>query len=168
MKTLNPSPVPIRLETVSGPAYGILANLLREAATTADDVASSAATNGHDGQAADWRAVRDALRQAATEALVPRGGTGRPRCRRCGVDCPSCGRQDRRRVEPYAAGSVAIGWVLEYDGRDQEVVDWRRERPVGPDGEPRIRIMFRDNPVHPVGEVTQTVYRVMPEFGSAD
>lgn len=90
MKTLNPSPVPIRLGTDNIYAYSALAAALREAAAGADDAATSAADNGHGDQAADWGAVRDALRQAATEALVPRGGTGRPRCRRCGIDCPTC------------------------------------------------------------------------------
>lgn len=99
MKTLNPSPIPIRLDTDSIHAYSILAGLLREVAQTADDVAASAATNGHDGQAADWRAVRDALRKASTEAFVPRGGTGLPRCRRCGIDCPTCTPQPERSVD---------------------------------------------------------------------
>lgn len=90
MKTLNPSPVPIRLTSDSIRVYRMLAALLSEAARNADRAASDEQTVGSAAIAADWGVVRDALRQAATEALVPRGGTGRPRCRRCGIDCPTC------------------------------------------------------------------------------
>lgn len=96
---VNPSPVPIRLRSATAGAYLALNRALREAADQAERVAAAFATP--DGPtadltaaqqqgAADWRAVRDALRNAATEALVPRGGTGRPRCRRCSIDCPYC------------------------------------------------------------------------------
>lgn len=106
---VNPSPVPIRLRSATAGAYLALNRALREAADQAERVAAAFATP--DGPtadltaaqqqgAADWRAVRDALRNAATEALVPRGGTGRPRCRRCSIDCPYCS-------PPPAAGDRA-------------------------------------------------------------
>lgn len=96
---VNPSPVPIRLRSASAGAYLALNRALREAADQAERVAAAFATpegatadltEAQRQGAADWRAVRDALRNAATEALVPRGGTGRPRCRRCSIDCPYC------------------------------------------------------------------------------
>lgn len=96
---VNPSPVPIRLRSATAGAYNALNRALREAADQAERVALAHATpDGPTAEltdeqrqnAADWRAVRDALRTAATEALVPRGGTGRPRCRRCAIDCPYC------------------------------------------------------------------------------
>lgn len=96
---VNPSPVPIRLPMATLGTYAALANVLRDAADIAESRAYAAATPGSPRAeltrvqretVRELRAVRDALRTAATEALVPRGGTGRPRCRRCGVDCPHC------------------------------------------------------------------------------
>lgn len=87
---LNPSPVPIRLNEHSIESYVLLANLLRNAATQAEDAASIAAP----ARAFLLRGVRDSLRQAAQEALVPRGGTRRPRCARCGIDCVNCSPTD--------------------------------------------------------------------------
>lgn len=93
---LNPSPVPIRLSSPSAGVYAKLTELLREAGRQADDRAVGAAS---DTDAAEWRAVRDAMRKAATEALVPRGGTNAPSCRRCGIACPECSPE----AEPPAA-----------------------------------------------------------------
>jgi hypothetical protein len=96
---INPSPVPIRLPSSTAGAYLALSRALREAADRAGQYAlahgtpegpTADLTDEQRRQVADWVAVRDALRTAATEALVPRGGHGRPRCRRCTLDCPYC------------------------------------------------------------------------------
>lgn len=85
---LNPSPVPLRLNTAALGAYTKLAGLLREIGEQAND--AGLADHITADERTEWFAVRDAVRAAATEALVPRGGTRAPRCRRCGIDCPEC------------------------------------------------------------------------------
>jgi hypothetical protein len=97
---INPSPVPIRMFSATSGAYLNLSRALREAADLAGRYAlaltgtpegpTADLTDEQRRQVADWSAVRDALRNAATEALVPRGGTGRPSCRRCKIECPFC------------------------------------------------------------------------------
>lgn len=86
-QVLNPSPVPIRLASLDLRAYGFLSKALRLGANAAaDDVDQAEAAADR----AALIAVRDALRAAAVEALVPRGGIGTPRCRRCSAACPHC------------------------------------------------------------------------------
>lgn len=90
MRVVNPSPIPIRPRLDTLDVYRALSLALTGAANAADAAASAAHDAGDQGAAETARAVRDALRGAANEALVPRGGTRRPRCARCGIDCPTC------------------------------------------------------------------------------
>ena len=93
-QVLNPSPVPIRLNSTDLHTFTALGKFLREAARSADD----AAVTAEDPIArVALRSVRDALRQAAVETLVPRGGTGTPRCSRCSHECGWCQPPDRCR-----------------------------------------------------------------------
>lgn len=107
---LNPSPVPIRLDSAAVGVYSKLAVALATAAMFADDQAASAEGD----PAAEFRTVRDALRRAAGEALTPRGGTRRPHCRRCGIACPECSPHEQ--PEP---GSVTV---------DVDVLGFSRQR----------------------------------------
>lgn len=107
MDFLNPSPVPLRLDTAAG-AYTKLAELLREIGTQANDKGCAADLTAD--ERAQWFAVRDAARRAATEALVPRGGTRTPRCRRCGVDCPECSPPDPAAEPGYVVDVNMIGY----------------------------------------------------------
>jgi len=87
---INPSPVPIRLELPTASTYRFLATALSAAANAANDAAVEAGTREQYDDERALLAVRDSLRRASVEALVPRGGTKTPRCRRCASECAYC------------------------------------------------------------------------------
>jgi hypothetical protein len=87
---LNPSPVPLRLELPTALTYRHLSTALSIAAKTANDAAAEAGMREQYEDERALSAVRDSLRRASIEALVPRGGTRTPRCRRCASECVHC------------------------------------------------------------------------------
>lgn len=86
----RPTIVPLRLPEPTIDAYRLLSYHLAESARVANDTAAVFLGLRQEARAADLRSVRDALRSAATAALLGRGFTTTEPCRRCGTSCTAC------------------------------------------------------------------------------
>jgi hypothetical protein len=86
----NPAIIGLRLTEPTLGAYLHLSHALTAAANDANDRAVAAREVGNHDAYGELLTVRDALRVAATNAMLNRGDRVVPPCRVCGTECATC------------------------------------------------------------------------------